>query len=541
MFVFLLVLILLGTVACGPSESAPPTEEVASEESRTRAVLAQIDPKPWVRAYDPKIAANGYNLAFYERRIPVIMDMNGNLVHAWPEARFKSRIRLLPDGAILGILRGHGVAEYDWHGEQRWSYRVHDGMPHHDVIPLANGNVLFPVLPKGSGWDVLREVNREREVVWEWRAEEHLEVAAEDMVSKGDVTHINSVQELPENRWFENGDPRFRPGNLLVSVRNLNLLIIIERSTGNVVWRFDQRLDRQHEALMIEDRGHPAVGERAGNILVLSNGYLGTYGYRQSSILEIRPDDNTIVWEYSPPGFYTRTGGVQQPLPNGNVLITSDHGRRVFEVNRDERLAWQWAPPFRPTRPRRYAYDHCPQLAARGKPDEVAVVPGEGYLHVDPPIYRFAFKGARRDAKINGKKRNVLKENNLCRRILLPAAATVELAFGLDEEKRSQTESVRFALRLQPDGGEEEVLFQHEIGPADAAEHQEAVDLGAFAYRWTRLCVATSAVDLTAAFWASPAISSTEQAADTQTLAEDLTPAEIEARKEHLRTLGYVD
>ena len=41
-----------------------------------------------------------------------------------------------------------------------------------------------------------------------------------------DPTHINSVFELTDNRWFDAGDGRFRPGNVLVSARNLNAIFI---------------------------------------------------------------------------------------------------------------------------------------------------------------------------------------------------------------------------------------------------------------------------------------------------------------------------
>jgi len=40
--------------------------------------------------------------------------------------------------------------------------------------------------------------------------------------------------------------------------------------------------------------------------------------------------------------FYTQTGGKHQLLSNGNRLITEAHGGRVFEVDQQGELVWNW-------------------------------------------------------------------------------------------------------------------------------------------------------------------------------------------------------
>ena len=45
-----------------------------------------------------------------------------------------------------------------------------------------------------------------------------------------DWTHSNTVQVLPETPASR--DPRFKPGNVMVSHRNLDTALVIERETG---------------------------------------------------------------------------------------------------------------------------------------------------------------------------------------------------------------------------------------------------------------------------------------------------------------------
>jgi hypothetical protein len=162
----LLALILVAGLAPGCGKKPGMSE----------ANLAGVRPfgDDWVTVYDPARAWNGYTLTLHDLRIPVLLDMNGRPVHIWPKARIKSRVRLLPDGSILGIGLGRQVVEYDWEGRQTWSFRTVGAIPHHDILRLANGNTLVLMLRDREGADTLLEVDRAGKVVWTWRAVEHL-------------------------------------------------------------------------------------------------------------------------------------------------------------------------------------------------------------------------------------------------------------------------------------------------------------------------------------------------------------------------------
>ena len=311
----------------------------------------------WVDVYDPRAAAPGYHLTLYQRRTPLLLDLNGNTVHRW-RITVTDRARLLPDGRLLAIGLDDAVREYDWDARVVWEYRLPgEDFPHHDLIRLENGNRLVLAHDAGVRLDYLVEVDDAGRVAWEWRAVEGLRADLSRNQDRGaggahdrNRTHINSIQELPPNRWFDGGDARFRPGNILISARNLNTIYVIDKATREVVWRHDQGLDHQHEAAMIP-RGHP--GE--GNVVLFNNGLEDRYGYRSSAVVEIDPSTGAEVWSYRAPDFFSSTGGTQQSLPNGHFLVTSSRGGRVFEVTpgRTHRLAVDAALPTDARRPLR--------------------------------------------------------------------------------------------------------------------------------------------------------------------------------------------
>lgn len=239
------------------------------------------------------------------------------------------------------------------------------------------------------------------------------------------------------------------------------------------------------------------------------------------------------------------------------MLITSDRGGRTFEITRRGEIVWQWVPPFHPTRSRRYPDDHCPQLASLKRPKQEPVRPAADYRHIDEPIYRFTRKSNRETVKIGGQKLSVLKKNNHCTKVLLPAAATLQAVYGLNQKRiRASGRSeygARFSMRMWPESSQEEVeLFADTVDMTGPTQHTRTIGLGAYAYRWVWLCVETAALGSPGgqptegfAYWTNPAISVTNEVvagrwAGTGT-PEKLTEEEMQVQREHLKALGYVD
>ncbi|HXU33584.1 MAG TPA: arylsulfotransferase family protein, partial [Thermoanaerobaculia bacterium] len=424
---------------------------------------------------------------------------------------------------------------------------VPHGFPHHDVIRLKNGRTLVLAMEDGAKGDSLFEVTRKGHAVWAWRAAEHVDsILPAKAAHPNDLTHINSLQELPENPWFAAGDARFRPGNLLLSARNLNTIFIVDRQSGEIVWSYREGLDRQHEALM----NGPSLPE-PGKIQIFNNRQ-GSFSFdRQSEILEIDPRAGKVTWRYRAPGFFTPTGGLQQLLPNGNALITSTRGGRVFEITRTGEVAWEWAPPYEPVRAVRVARDACPQLASLAWPTPKAVVPPAGYGYVDHDAYRFARKGARQEVTIEGTPRTVLGEESVCSDLVLPFGARAEIGFGVDAAQWNGTESPPvFTMHLTTAGtSKKTVLLRESVGAGGESWRRRTIPLGAFALRPVRLCVeieGASADGVRWAWWEQPSIHSARDAGRTdeeedEAVGGDLTPEERKVQEEHLKSLGYVN
>jgi len=542
-------ILVLFTLGCGHRAPQPEAATAAGDGPRP------IDPR-WVTVYDPKLAWNGYTLTLHRGRMPVLLDMNGRPVHRWPEVKIKSRVRLLPDGSILGLAFGREVVQYDWEGRRTWSFNTGDAIPHHDIIRLANGDTLVLVLRDGETADTLLEVDRAGKVVWTWKAIERLgKLLPEKPSHPNEITHINSLQELPENPWHAAGDQRFRPGNLLISARNLDTIFIIDRQSGDVVWSYTEDLDLQHEALM-NGPGLPAPG-----MIHLFNNRRGSFwSDRQSELLEIDPRQGSVVWRYKSPGFFCPTAGTQQKLPNGNLLVTSTRGGRVFELTRDGRIVWQWVPPYEPGRALRVAADFCPQLARMAAQTPQTITPPPGYRYVDPEAYKFARQGSRAEAVVDGEKRGVLKEENDCRDLLLPAAARLQIGYGIDRDRLRAAGRAdrppRFTVRLHRDGsaaGEKIELLGDTVGLDGPSWRERAIPLDAYAGQAVELCVEVDGgKEPTArkadrfAFWDQPMIvtpldlARAQEGDDGDDDPHGMTPEELEVRRKHLKALGYI-
>lgn len=520
--------------------------EAAVEPDDLHLGLSDLDTTSWTRRYDPVKSAGGFTLALYRRRVPMIVDMNSRIVHLWPKVRAVGRIRLDREGNLAVIGTDHVIKEYDWDGKLRWFYRlpVKGDFPHHDLIKLRNGNFLVLARENVTHTGYLQEVDRQGRVVWEWRSLDHIDDFPTWPHDRKDPTHINSIHELPDNRWFDGGDERFRPGNILVSARHLNSVFIVDRRSGDVVWQHSQGFDYQHEATMV---GKDEPG--AGRILVFNNGRHDLNGYRRTLIQAIDPTTGKVRWEYGSKFFFSSIAGTVQKLPGRNYAVNSSHGGRVFEITPAGKIVWEWVPSYMPMRVERLPYDHCPQLAGLGPPDEIEVrLQGDKRPYVDIDLYRFALTEEFMTRTLAGHSRRLLRTDNACRELLIPPRPIMWTEFGIDEERlRGKWVEARFRITIDDGVRPTETILDTTLNPESVSPWRgRNLALGKYTYKTVTMCLSTEAEGemddpYQVVAWANPLIRSRAQHPEVERSEEKITDQERELREKQLKALGYVN
>jgi hypothetical protein len=400
-----------------------------------------------------------------------LIDMNGRVVRHWKGLEGIPN-KMLPGGYIMGnsAMRDpkYGMqdmvdlVELDWEGKTIWKFDhlelVNDpgheptwmARQHHDyqregnpvgyyvpgmealtkrgkTLILCHRNLEDPAIGRGVLLDdVIIEVDWEGKIIWEWTCSQHFaELGFNEEARKiinenpniglgikvGDWMHMNSISWLGPNKWFDQGDSRFHPENIIWSGRQTNITGITDKKSGKIVWRLGPyysgtpALEKmgwiigQHHSHMIP-RGLP--GE--GNILVFDNG--GTAGYGApnpgcpsgvgyalrdySRVLEFNPLTLEVVWQYPPQekGFnpmaylklYSKFISSAQRLPNGNTFITEGGCGRFLEVTPSHEIVWEYISPFYSKkmqanhvyRAYRIPYEWVPQIA---RPRESPIIP----------------------------------------------------------------------------------------------------------------------------------------------------------------------
>ncbi len=315
----------------------------------------------------------GYVIANLPDGKSYAIDIDGKLVKTWVSPIAGTTLgytRPLVSGNLLAsITPASGsvkqVVEFDQAGALIWQYTdTADRTFHHDQTRLASGNTLmvcsrsvsYPnISSKTLTDDCLLEVDPNGNTVFTWQTADHFDefgfsddAKARISASGGDWGHMNSAEEIPANTYT---DPRFKKGNIIVSYRHINMLIIVDPSTGSIVWKADNVTIGQHDARMI-----PTSLPGAGNILVFDNGFsnignnLGTTLERfYSRIVQINPLDLSIVTEYNESlsgfplwWFFSPFVGSVEMLPNGNILIDEGANGRIFEVMPNGKIVWEW-------------------------------------------------------------------------------------------------------------------------------------------------------------------------------------------------------
>jgi hypothetical protein len=356
-----------------------------------------------VTRYRDDLALDGFTLygSAYGEPVVKLIDMQGSVVHQWyidkdilmqprPDGK-KIQLRglqaspfMYPNGDILMVLAvrgetpwGLGLIKLDKDSNLIWAFLE---QVHHDADTGPDGRIytlghFIQKEPRAGLEKIVTPFLDDTVIVLSADGEKLHEFSilnairdsdyqgilryADPAEELGDFLHANSIQVLNEQE--ASVLTVAEAGHLLVSLRQLDVLVLIDPEQEKVVWAARGSWHLQHDPEFIDN----------GNILLFDN--LGDiHNGAQSRVMEVEPNTLQTIWSF--PGnsgevLFSLVKSSQQRLANGNTLITETNNGRLLEVTSAGEVAWEFYIPEQVER-KKYTVKKVVD-GARFTPDEI--------------------------------------------------------------------------------------------------------------------------------------------------------------------------
>ncbi len=310
-----------------------------------------------------------------------VQQVNGSAV-AWrtDEAPAYFEVEGLSNGSVVAAFVDDGYEQCGDYAPpcSRTGYRIIDPEPSPRIVsewsfPVRSSkdSEVHSVEPLPSGGFAVADMEYERilivengSVVWQWHASSFYDAPPDP--TEQDWLHINDVNHI--------GDDRF-----LVSVRNANQLLVIERGEGvvEVINETPEGADPDRcgtdgEVADYDDDGavrcgDPATLSRQHNPHWLGDGAVLVADSDNDRVVELHRTENAS-WE--PVWTVSAAGGLPlhwprdaDRLPSGNTLISDTWNERILEINATGHVQWSTTTDVQP-----YEADRLPAGERTGVP-----------------------------------------------------------------------------------------------------------------------------------------------------------------------------
>ncbi len=181
---------------------------------------------------------------------------------------------------------------------------------------------------------------------------------ADPTLPHGDILHSNTIEVVTKEA--DGKAPMLKEGHLMISFRNLDLLIMVDPDKEEITWASYGPWKGQHDPEIQND----------GTVIMFDNQGGIQKDTGASRILHIDLNTMGIIWEYNGtkdnPLFSAYNSSIHV-LPNGNILATESEAGRIIEVTRDKQIVWEyWNPNRKIISDSKYGteYDGKPHIAA---------------------------------------------------------------------------------------------------------------------------------------------------------------------------------
>lgn len=278
-----------------------------------------------------------------------------------------------PDGSVVFNFEYQGTVKLDRCGRRLWSLEAYS---HHTVSPAAGGGywiggrrivnapddpAFHPMTnPKRDHGriedDEILRVSADGEVlsrksVFALMMENGLEplltangmTLGRDAMADNEVLHLNKIDELTPA--MAPAFPQFAAGDLVLSVRDFNLVMVVRPSDWSVRWHSVGPWLRQHSAHFLADGRIAVFNNNDYHFALLAEDRTDLSVPQRSNVLAVDPAtgrQEVLYGDRDGEVLGSVVRGAIRPLPEGGILVTETEGGRAFQIDRGRKVVWEY-------------------------------------------------------------------------------------------------------------------------------------------------------------------------------------------------------
>jgi len=283
----------------------------------------------------------------------VLPKSNGGLVHG---------VMAMPNGDLVFNFEELGMVRLDVCGKVIWRlpYRTHHSISRDEqgnfwvpgVVTREEKSALLPNYQPPFDDYTLLKVSAEGRLLEQHSVSELLiknglrgllhmsSIANRSTIVTGDTLHLNYVELFPST--LPAGV--FKPGDVMISLRNINAIIVFDSRDWRAKFTSIGALLRQHDPHFV-DGNTISVFDNNNLAVWTKNETLPDSAGHYSRIATLSATTGRVETRYTGTRerpFFTDIMGQHQLLPNGNTLVTETIAGRVFELDRDANIVWEY-------------------------------------------------------------------------------------------------------------------------------------------------------------------------------------------------------
>ena len=278
-----------------------------------------------------------------------------------------------PQGDVVFNYEYCGTVKLDQCGQVDWSINK---QTHHSVVPAEEGGYWllgrnawpgrekagrFPAMFTASGdqtmyEDTVLRVSEDGEILDEFSIPELMlanglealltvnpEASTSETVEGGEMVHANKVAELPSA--FADAYPSFEAGDLAISLRGRNLVMVVDPRTRKVKWHQVGPWIRQHDPEFRPDGRISVFNNNVYQTAYVDEDQTDLSTPRVTNIMAVDPvtGQSEVLFGMAPgQEMLSVIRGEHQLLDDDGMLITEFDAGRVLEVDGHGQIVWEY-------------------------------------------------------------------------------------------------------------------------------------------------------------------------------------------------------